>query len=291
MSYDTETQYQAISPQVTPYPRRPSPFQTVGMALSIGLVLAGVLWLVSVLTSSTTTEEMTFTGEIDALSADVDNGDITVRGGDVAQVELVRTVRSSVVGPAYDEQVSGTTLELSGSCPWYAFGRCGVSYELIVPPDLIASLEASSGDVVVEGLTGDLVVRSSSGDVILRSIDGSIDAEVSSGDIELEDVTGDVRAQASSGDVTATGLTAGSLRLRTSSGDVEAQLDAAPESIDAEASSGDVTIMVPDDGTAYAVEGESSSGDRRISVAADPDSPNHARVHTSSGDATFAYVG
>ncbi len=185
--------------------------------------------------------------------------------------------------------MSGTTLQITGDCPWFAFGRCGVSYELIVPADLIADVRASSGDVIMEGLTGDMVVRSSSGDIELRSIVGSIDAEASSGDIVLEDVSGDVVARSSSGDVHADRLTATSVQIHVSSGDIDVALDASPDSIDLEASSGDVTIIVPDDGTAYAITGETSSGDREIAVATDPASPNHARIHTSSGDSTFRY--
>ena len=289
MSYPTQAQDDTMRPTVTRDPRRRSPFQTAGMAVSILLVAVGLWWLASALTSSTTTETVDFEGEIDSLQADVDNGDIVVRAGDVDQVELTRIVRRSFAGPSFDEQVNGTTLQISGDCPWFAIGRCGVSYELTVPADLIADLSASSGDVVIEGLTGDLVVRSSSGDVVLRSIVGSIDAEVSSGDVVLEDVTGDVVARASSGDVVARGLSAASIDIQVSSGDIEVELLDSPELIDLESSSGDVTVTVPDDGTAYAVEGETSSGDRRISVATDPASRNQARIQTSSGDSTFAY--
>jgi len=289
MSYGTEAQLQATRPPVTPYPRHRSPFQTVGMALSILLVLTGVLWLVSGLTSSTTTEEVSLSGDITSLAADLENGDLVVRAGDVEQVELVRTVHRSLIGPHFSEQVAGTTLQITGDCPWYGMGRCGVSYELVVPADLIADVRASSGDVILEGLTGDMVVRSSSGDIVLRSIAGSIDADVSSGDIVLEDVTGDVLAQSSSGDVIADRLSASSVRIQASSGDIVLDLVTAPERVDVESSSGDVTITVPDDGTAYAVVGETSSGDRLISVATDPASPNQARIQTSSGDARFSY--
>ena len=289
MSYGTEMQYQDIRPPVTAYPRRRSPFQAAGLALSILLILFGVVWLVSAVTSSTTTEEVPLTGEISSLSADLENGDLIVRAGDVEQVELTRTVRRSFVGPDYDERVNGATLQITGNCPWFAFGRCGVTYELVVPADLIADVKASSGDVIIEGLIGDIVVRASSGDIELRSIVGSIDAKASSGDIVLDDVSGDVIARSSSGDVIADRLTAASVQIQASSGDIEVALESSPDRIDVEASSGDVTVTVPDDGTAYAVTGETSSGDREIAVATDPSSPHHARIHTSSGDSTFRY--
>ncbi len=99
MSYGTEAQYQATRPPVTAYPRRRNPFQTAGMALSILLILFGVMWLVSAVTSSTKTEEVALAGDISSLSADLENGDLIVRAGDVEQVELIRTVARASSAP------------------------------------------------------------------------------------------------------------------------------------------------------------------------------------------------
>jgi hypothetical protein len=288
-TYATQVQQPTTPPPVPQDRRRRSPSLTAALLLSILVIAAGLLWLASTATSSTTRELVPIAGPIDALSADVGTGDVVVRAGDVTDVQLVRIVERGFVSPEFDEEVDGTTLTITGDCPWYAVGRCGVSYELVVPPDLIAQVQASSGDVVLEGLTGDMVVRASSGDIILRSVEGSIDAEVSSGDIVLEDVTGDIVASAGSGDVLGERVTADSVRAEVSSGDIKIDLLVSPDDLDARSSSGDVIVSVPNDGTSYAVDGKTSSGDREIAVATDPGSPNRARLQTSSGDAMLRY--
>ena len=94
--------------------------------------------------------------------------------------------------------------------------------------------------------------------------------------------------ETSSGDIEATGLRSGTVRARTGSGDVDLLFSAAPQDVDAEAGSGDVSVLVPRGGR-YAVEAVTGSGDRSVGVVSHPRAPASLRARTGSGDVSVLY--
>lgn len=55
-----------------------------------------------------------------------------------------------------------------------------------------ASIEDSSGDLIVEGVAGDVTIDDSSGEIRVRDVGGNVRVDDNSGDIEIEDVRGGV---------------------------------------------------------------------------------------------------
>jgi DUF4097 and DUF4098 domain-containing protein YvlB len=124
-------------------------------------------------------------------------------------------------------------------------------------------LKTVSGEIVADVGAGDAEVKTVSGDIRLRGagIPGSLRIDSVSGDVNLEHGAGDVEATTISGDLHINDDPARSVRLRTTSGDLNfrgtLQRNALLES---ESIKGDIQVHAPsEDGFAYEVS--SFSGD------------------------------
>lgn len=108
-----------------------------------------------------------------------------------------------------------------------------VNFTIKVPAGLLLRIGTVSGDVVAEGLTGDLELRSVSGDVRLTGGDGpSISLETVSGDVELLDGRApEVYGHTISGEVTFRGpiLKDGTYEFATTSGNIDLTLPDRPD--------------------------------------------------------------
>jgi hypothetical protein len=95
--------------------------------------------------------------------------------------------------------------------------------DIDVPRHATLVLEAASGDVDADGLTGDQRYRTASGDVRLRDVTGRLSVEVVSGDVDVS-ATGEARLsiRSVSGDVACRTATLASLQISTTSGDIKA---------------------------------------------------------------------
>jgi lia operon protein LiaG len=124
------------------------------------------------------------------------------------------------------------------------------------------AVKATSGDVRAQGVTaGDASFSASSGGIRLDGLAvKDLGVNTTSGDIHMEGVsTNSLDVSASSGGIRATGLT-GSGRVHTTSGDVSLAFAALPSDLDAECSSGGLTVKVPA-AAAFSLDAHCSSGD------------------------------
>ena len=247
------------------------------------------------------------------------SGDLVVHGvQDLAGVRVVRggsSVRTSQQGDSVHIEAAGHMGEIHGFGFSIGFGDDEETVELDVPADATCELKTASGDITLDGLAGDAVVRSISGDVSIRrathlssvqSTSGDIDIDESlvlgdvltkSGDIQLrscrakgmvKSYSGDVVIQDStvddvdvlsfSGDVRLEGATlAGSTRLKTTSGDVEADLRQHDVMVDVDTRAGEAHVTGP--GVDTVVQHQ------RIPVG---QATVELAIHTGSGDITVA---
>lgn len=81
-------------------------------------------------------------------------------------------------------------------------------------------LNASSGDISVENMKGDLDLKTSSGEISVEEVKGNIEVVSTSGDQELKHIIGNIKCQASSGDLELKNIQ-GDISSRTTSGDLE----------------------------------------------------------------------
>ncbi len=138
-------------------------------------------------------------------------------------------------------------------------------------------IHSSSGDIMLNDCSLDaLEVESASGDVELEDIIGEQRIGTASGDVTLTGSRGSVEIGTASGDISVCGHGGGALALHSSSGDMEAETQAA---LTAESASGDMELTVTD--AAGTVAASSASGDIACYVRG---GRYRARLSTRSGD-------
>ncbi len=242
-----------------------------GIAISVALILGGVYWALTGLTEDTKVSQDSFAVEGQALSVDARSADVEVRAGDGSEIKLERKFERNVFGSDPKEKYENGKLELRDTgCGFLSFG-CDTNYVLTVPRDVKVTLEGSSGDLKVSGLEAGADLKSSSGSIEVHNVGGALTMESSSGDLE---------AQA---------LKATTVSTNSSSGSVELDFATQPQSVEAESSSGDVTIRIPPGTDAYKVDSDTSSGDEATSIRSDPSATRTIKAQTSSGDVTIEY--
>jgi hypothetical protein len=217
--------------------------------------------------------------KVTEIKIDGRSGDVMVKTAAIAETRINRIIQHhSDPEPSY--RVDGTVLTISTDC-----GQdCRASYDITAPEGVkvtgklasgdigltsIASADVTvtSGNVAVQGATGDVRAVSTSGDLNVTQVAGRTTLEATSGNARALDVRGPVDAHVSSGDVT--------IHLR------------APASVKAEASSGDMDVTVP--AGSYNVDLDTRSGDEHIiGIVNDPASKFALQLSASSGDVTLS---
>jgi hypothetical protein len=204
--------------------------------------------------------------KVTEIKIDGRSGNVIVKTAAIAETRIDRIIRHSS-DPAPSYHVDGTVLTVSTDCG----PECSASYDITAPQGV--------------KVTGTLA----SGDVGLTQI-GSADVTVTSGDILVQGATGDVRAVSTSGDLNVTQV-AGRTTLEATSGNARA-LDVrgplrAQASVKAETTSGDMDVTVPPG--SYNVDVHARSGDEQIvGLVNDPASKFTLDLSATSGDVTVA---
>ncbi|MFG1870363.1 DUF4097 family beta strand repeat-containing protein [Micromonospora arborensis] len=207
-------------------------------------------------------------------------GDVVVRGtGPASKVRIKRVVRYQGGEPDNARyEIKGSELVLDTDCG----SRCSISYEVTVPEGVAVQGETSSGNVELSRV-GAVDVRVNSGDVRVSGASGTLGVETESGNIEVSEAAAAVRLRASSGDISARRLS-GTVDAEATSGNVNVELDK-PASARVHASSGDVTLLVPEG--SYRVRANADSGDKTVTVADNPAASLELDGSASSGNLTI----
>lgn len=244
-----------------------------GVALAVGL--AGLIayrggWDFSAF-RETDTQHQSYDRPITTLVFDdFRSGDVIVSAGPTSTVQVERLLRWNGTKPSVSEDWSGQTLTVRHDCGVVAH-NCSIRYTITVPASVAVQVDATSGDVHVSGVTGDLRTHTTSGDVTLTGPAAALAVATTSGDVTLREV----RSPA--------------VQLTTTSGDVDEAFSEAPQSLSVRTTSGDVTTRVPGDHTAYRVDVQTTSGDREILVDQSLEAVRAISVHATSGDVSIAY--
>lgn len=245
-------------------------FLIVGSAFAVVAIAYGVISVISLLSYRSTTEVTTYSGEVRRVVLDV-AGQVRIVAVDSTETTVERRSSWSLRSPQVSEFVNGGTLTITARCGFgFAFG-CDSDFRLQVPQDVAIEARSTADDVIVSGLSGDVVARSSAGDVEARNLSGR------------------ARLSSSAGDVRGANLRSAEVNARSSAGDVELRFDAAPTSIQADSSAGDVEIRVPEDMESYRVDAVSRAGDVTTNVRTDPASNRTLDLRSSAGDVIVVY--
>lgn len=157
------------------------------------------------------------------------NGDISVAGWDGEKVEIY-VFKESVHGKeALDEvdifiEVAGEMIIRTEHPTPQA--KVSVDYQVKIPENVFLDIvEGSNGDILVENLSGNLVLSTSNGSITATGVYGTVSARSSNGDINISDVRG-----------------LGT--LQTSNGNINAELPRLHEDLDIKTSNGSITLAL-----------------------------------------------
>lgn len=242
-------------------------------------------WTIGAVERTTT---QTIAGPVKTLTVDAGPGEIRILPSQDGSVRVDTTTKGSLHAPRVRAVKDGTHVMMSGNCPAFSFGPCDAEIVLHVPVGTAVDVHSSSGDIVASGVGGSLLLDTDSGDVTAVGVTGSVELSTASGDVNLRGGSGRVTLQSQSGDVRAGDVASEDVVAETQSGDVDLDFRIAPRMVEARTTSGDVTVALPDAGS-YDVAADTGSGDSRIGVRTDPNSPRVIRASTNSGDATVGY--
>ncbi|MEV0729041.1 DUF4097 family beta strand repeat-containing protein [Polymorphospora sp. NPDC050346] len=193
-------------------------------------------------------------GALDIVAEKRDTATVDVRP--YADNDQSRSLAERTTVEMRDDTLTVTTPHSSG-----LFRRSGgVHVEIRVPEDstvqvkaasadvdcrgryTAASVDAASGRVRAEHVTGDATLHSSSGDVTVGRVEGRLTLTGASGDLNAGYVGGDLVAKGASGDIDVQEAAAG-VRARTASGDIRIGVTRAG-TVEAAAASGDIAVGV-----------------------------------------------
>jgi hypothetical protein len=190
-------------------------------------------------------------GSLNGIALDLGDGDVVVSGGgDRADAVVQRTDRFSFGhAAAVRRSVRDGVFRIRSRCPQTALHSCSVRYRIVVPDNVPVEVRTGSGTVRFAGYRG-------SGSVTTRS-----------GDVRVDDFCGF------------------SLRVRSDTGNIDADAACAPQQLALRSTSGDVRAIVP--AGRYRVDADSASGDAVVrGVRAVSDGPFSLDASSSSGDVT-----
>ncbi|MGK4581341.1 DUF4097 family beta strand repeat-containing protein [Kitasatospora sp. HPMI-4] len=184
-------------------------------------------------------------GTVRTLVIEGATGDIRVVGGGTG-VQVTEHQKYHSTAPAAVHSTAGGTLTLDYKCP---DGDCSVGYEVNVPAGTVVRVSDGTGDVHLSGLTAE------------------------------------VKAETGTGNVEAKRMSATSVDLSSSTGDVSADFVAQPETVKATTSTGSVTVKVPS-GDPYTVTAGADTGNVRQTVSQQPGARRTITAHSNTGDVT-----
>ncbi|TCK24676.1 DUF4097 family beta strand repeat-containing protein [Pseudonocardia endophytica] len=175
------------------------------------------------------------------------SGTIQVRPGADGSSRVDRVLEwSGDVKPTLTQEVRGDTLHVVADCP-DGSDDCNVELVITVPAATAVKADLGAGNVAVTGLTGE--------------------QELSSG----------------AGNVGGVNLGAAPVKATTPAGNVDLSFAAAPPTVDAQSSAGNVTVRVPT-GPVYEVDTGSTVGNVRVEVPDTPGADHRISARSSAGN-------
>ena len=152
------------------------------------------------------------------------HGTVSVRVGMTVPADAVAIAEQTAANPPVTH--SGNVVRLFTPSDARARNAVTVSYVVEVPPPTDVSTTSESGETVVAGVEGSVVVKTQSGAIAVSRLGGSGKVTTGSGSVRADGVAGPITVTTSSSGIVATGI-AGGLHVQTQSGSVEATLSGA----------------------------------------------------------------
>ncbi|WP_068256563.1 hypothetical protein [Janibacter corallicola] len=192
--------------EVRPARTPKGPIRTVAALLTLLLVAGVGLAMLGPMLKHEETSTRALPKGVDALRVSSDVGRVRVRAVEPGEEPgVTRTVTSGLLDPDVSVRTSGREATLTADCPELTSGVCRVDWLVLVPEDTATRIDQGAGGVSVEGLAGDVDVRSGVGSV--NVVDAAadrvrVDLGVGDVDIDVAQPPRRVRADLGVGDLT-----------------------------------------------------------------------------------------
>jgi hypothetical protein len=179
--------------------------------------------------------------------------------------------------PAVEQSVSDGRLSLAD--PACESSDCSVSFAVIVPPGVTATVSTEGGPITVSGIAG-VNLDSGGGPVSATNIRGPLTVVTGGGPLTLNGLTGSLRADTGGGPLSAWNIASATATMSTGGGDASAAFSAAPDSVTLSTDGGPARLAVP--GGPYALNATSDGGGpQSVGIATDPAA--HRSITVTSG--------
>ena len=199
-------------------------------------------------------------------------GAVTIRAGWDVPANAADLARKVVDHPPIERD--GSTVRLRPPSGAAERRAVTVSYQVRVPPDTQVLAVSESGATTIEGVAGAVTVRTQSGAIELTHLGATAGVTSGSGSVTVDGVAGALTVTTSSSAFSGRALQ-GSLRVRTSSGMVDAALDGTGD-VDIQTGSSAIRLR----GVRSALTAVSQSG--RVSIQGTPGKEWAASTGSSS---------
>jgi len=180
--------------------------------------------------------------------------------------------------PAVLQSVSGGLLSLAA--PECATSDCSVSFAVIVPPGVTATVITDGGSVTLSGIAG-ANVDSGGGPVTAFEIAGPLTASTEGGSLSVNGLAGPLRVDTGGGPLTAQAISAATDTVSTGGGSASVAFSATPDSVTVSTDGGDARVAVP--GGPYALTADSGGGPQSVGIATDPAARRSITITTYGG--------
>lgn len=289
----------ASAASVLPGPRGSRRAARIGLSSAFAVLVAGLLSGCGAGDEVHARKDFAYDGT--RLTLETSNLKLRVVPYDGATVKVDRWIKGSGLrSPKAKWSLDEDRLKVELSCPAVNFS-CEGRAEVRVPRKLAVDVDSRNGSVRATGLRHPATITSRNGGVTLSDVEGALSVTTTSASVAVDRVTGPVRLTAQNGGITAHHVD-GSLHARTTNGrmDVEevtgdSDLQSSNSGIDAKALHGDanaranngkvrlgfaepparvvgrtvngqVTVVLPGDGTVYRTGGATINGHRTLDV-------------------------
>ncbi len=142
------------------------------------------------------------------------------------------------------------------------------------------SLEAKSGNLVWNSIQAETIqLKTSSGNIIVESVTGEVTAKANSGNVTIDRAVGFVNAGTSSGNVKVLGVSGGA-EIHISSGNAHLEMTELKDNLNVYTTSGNIKVQIPG-GSEFTFRADTNSGN--IDTAFDENLSYNKRGNSASG--------
>ncbi|MGO8895776.1 MAG: DUF4097 family beta strand repeat-containing protein [Streptosporangiaceae bacterium] len=268
---------------------RMTPGRWVTLAIGVPFALALIAWSAFSLVAGIGRASFAINTSIPLqgghLVASSGGGDITVHQDQARSgiARLTGTVEYSLVRPRLT--VSGDGFHLDCRLPT---GNCGLSAILDVPRDTALQLTSEGGNMQVNGIDSNVTLDSGGGDVTVSGVGGIADVTTGGGNLTASDLGSIRQFSTDGGDVNGTDLSAPDVTTESGGGNVTLAFTKAPVNLNIISDGGDITIVLPQGNTHYAITSSTDGGDYSASVPVSSSSGNKINVESGGGNVSIA---